>query len=327
MSRFCHCFLALVVLLGALPQASRAAKLGLLGSDAATVGVSTRVSVTNLEASSQVVRMEFLDLTGAAVFCVTHSLAASETWNVVTGSGYGGNITLTDWEGPITVSGSSGPLQVSGSVQGDGITSGFSFSVNLDWTSIEGSGIFRSPVIPCSASDTVFSDGFESGTTGAWDQSCTLGSCTAGWPVAGDLLTTEIMQNPAAVSDFDGEWFEILNLTADTIDLDGCSILSNEDPQHPIEVLTIASGDYAVLGNNPDPEINGGILLDYLYSGIDLGNDIDSISSRGTSDLGLRHGRAVVALPATADQWPNYRVSAQTDFGPASSLLQEKGPD
>ena len=41
---------------------------------------------------------------------------------------------------------------------------------------------------------------------------------------AGDIIVTEIMQNPAGVSDNYGEWFEVYNTTSSDIDLNGWTI-------------------------------------------------------------------------------------------------------
>ena len=47
-------------------------------------------------------------------------------------------------------------------------------------------------------------------------------------PPPPDFLINEIMQNLAAVSDSDGEWFEVHNTTGDAIDIDGWTILDND---------------------------------------------------------------------------------------------------
>jgi Spy/CpxP family protein refolding chaperone len=44
---------------------------------------------------------------------------------------------------------------------------------------------------------------------------------------AGNLVITEIMIAPQAVSHWDGEWFEVTNLTSSSIDLQGWTIASN----------------------------------------------------------------------------------------------------
>lgn len=95
-----------------------------------------------------------------------------------------------------------------------------------------------------------------------------------------DLLISEIMANPAAVSDTNGEWFELFNPTADTINLDGLTL--SDDGANSVLLsgsnLSINSGDYFVLARNNDSLINGGFVADYSYgSGFTLSNSSDEI--------------------------------------------------
>lgn len=98
-------------------------------------------------------------------------------------------------------------------------------------------------------------------------------------PGVGDIVITEIMFNPAAVPDSDGEWFELFNSSSTTtFNLTGLTIESiNDDPVTIDSELTIGPNRFIVLGVNPMSGENGGIFLDYVYSGIDLGNQEDGI--------------------------------------------------
>lgn len=121
--------------------------------------------------------------------------------------------------------------------------------------------------------------------------------CTASTPFgAGDLGTpgglndcpfevpefviNEIMQNPASVSDGDGEWFEVHNTTEADVDIDGWTILDNDIDLHVIDnggPLLVPAGGYLVLGNNDDFASNGGVVVAYQYSGIFLSNSSDEL--------------------------------------------------
>ena len=97
---------------------------------------------------------------------------------------------------------------------------------------------------------------------------------------AGDLVVNEIMQNPAAVNDSVGEYFEIFNTTGAAIDIDGFVISDNDGDSHTINnggPLSIAAGGYLVLGINSDTGTNGGVPVDYQYTGISLGNGADEV--------------------------------------------------
>jgi hypothetical protein len=98
----------------------------------------------------------------------------------------------------------------------------------------------------------------------------------------GDLVITEIMNNPAAVVDDDGEWFEIYNATGSTIDLAGLAIRHQPDatPPHVIgESVLVAPGTFAVLARRGDARENGGVVADYEYGAeVSLNNSLDTLA-------------------------------------------------
>jgi hypothetical protein len=92
------------------------------------------------------------------------------------------------------------------------------------------------------------------------------------------LVITEIMPNPSAVSDSRGEWFEILNMDTIVIDLNGWTIMDQENDTHVITTsIEIIPGQYMVLGRNGNEAENGGYTADYIYSSFQLGNTEDQI--------------------------------------------------
>jgi hypothetical protein len=96
----------------------------------------------------------------------------------------------------------------------------------------------------------------------------------------GDVIINEIMQNPKAVSDTNGEWFELYNATAAAIDLNGWTIRDLGSDFHRILAggpLWLSAHGYLVLGRNANPATNGGVTVDYQYSNFILGNDADAI--------------------------------------------------
>ncbi len=103
---------------------------------------------------------------------------------------------------------------------------------------------------------------------------------TVSCPNAGDIIITEIMQNPDSVGDSEGEYFEVYNTTASTIDIEAWSITDAGSDSHTISnggPLNIAAGTYLVLGINSNIATNGGVNVDYQYSGINLSNGDDEI--------------------------------------------------
>ncbi|MEQ1566189.1 MAG: M4 family metallopeptidase [Myxococcota bacterium] len=67
--------------------------------------------------------------------------------------------------------------------------------------------------------------------------------------VAGDLVVTEFLANPAAYSDDVGEWIEVYNPGPDAIDLDGLRVQDEIGTEGVISgELVIGAGGYALLG-------------------------------------------------------------------------------
>jgi PKD repeat protein len=93
-----------------------------------------------------------------------------------------------------------------------------------------------------------------------------------------DVVITEIMQNPSAVADSAGEWFEVFNPGSIDLNLQGWTIRDEGSDSHTISgTLIVPALGYAVLGRNADSATNGGIAVDYQYSGITLGNGADEL--------------------------------------------------
>ncbi|MFA7331696.1 MAG: lamin tail domain-containing protein [Candidatus Delongbacteria bacterium] len=108
------------------------------------------------------------------------------------------------------------------------------------------------------------------------------------WP-AGSVVVNEILQNPLAVSDDFGEWFEVYNPNAFAVNLRNWWLEDEGTDSHlisPDADLVCAPGGYLVLAMNGNPAENGGVTPDYVYSGVTLTN--------GADELILRAGLTVV---------------------------------
>jgi hypothetical protein len=96
---------------------------------------------------------------------------------------------------------------------------------------------------------------------------------------AGDLVISEVMRNPVMVGDGDGEWFEVTNTTEDYLYLNGLDITDDGGDSYAVHgtLMLVAPGDTVVFGNNGDPELNGGALVDHVYDDIVLANTDDEL--------------------------------------------------
>lgn len=112
----------------------------------------------------------------------------------------------------------------------------------------------------------------------SWVCETDLSSLTGTPENPGDLAITEIMSNPSAVPDTEGEWFEIYNPTSTTFDLQGLVI--QDDGADSFQItgpVIIPANSFIVLGINTDISTNGGAPVDFQYSNFNLGNSGDEI--------------------------------------------------
>lgn len=126
------------------------------------------------------------------------------------------------------------------------------------------------------------------GTPGTASNNCTTMPC----PVDngnGQLLITEIMQNPAAVFDDAGEYVEVYNPGAVAVDMNGYTFSAGGSEMLMTSVM-VPAGGYVVFQRNGDMLMNGGLPAGYAYdSGIFLSNGSQSVVIQdGASNLVCR---------------------------------------
>jgi beta-lactamase superfamily II metal-dependent hydrolase len=104
--------------------------------------------------------------------------------------------------------------------------------------------------------------------------------------LAGQLVINEFLANPSAVTDANGEWFEIHNLGATAVNLHNFRIASANDAVHTIaDSVSVPAGGYVVLGRNANSTANGGVNVAYSYGpSITLTNTSDWLALRDSSD-------------------------------------------
>lgn len=166
----------------------------------------------------------------------------------------GGTSTYTiDTGGNGTVGGDNPSTTASGQIVITGVDEGTNFSVNVTGDAANSS---------CDINRNINSP------------SCVSATCSN----PGDIIITEIMQNPAINTDPAGEYFEVYNTTGSPIDMSGWIIKDDltAAETHTIVSLTVPANGYAIIGNAATP--NGGVTMDYTYGNdISLGNGADGL--------------------------------------------------
>lgn len=115
----------------------------------------------------------------------------------------------------------------------------------------------------------------------------------------GDLIFTELLYDPDAVADRQGEFIELHNLSLRAIDLRGWTLSNSAGQIHRITVgadpLLIAPEARFLLALSADMSLNGGLNPDYVYANVTLANASDylSLAVDGLEIDGVGYGAAL----------------------------------
>ena len=143
----------------------------------------------------------------------------------------------------------------------------------------EGEGNIDVDPLFCDSENGDYSLSANSPAIGAGTDGSNIGALGVGCDAISLSLTiNEIMNNPSAVSDSDGEWFEIYNNGDLSFDLNGWTIKDGGSDSHVVSSsLVINPGEFKVLSNYSNQSTNGGLVADYQYDGITLANGDDEL--------------------------------------------------
>jgi len=132
---------------------------------------------------------------------------------------------------------------------------------------------------------------------------------------ARSVIVSELMINPAALADTEGEWIELRNVGTEPVDLNGCELERDGSGFAIDRSLIVAAGERVVLANGEDP----GFPSDYVYSQLTLPN-----SSPFTLEL-LCAGELLDELGVDPSLWP---VDAGVAVGLSEAVVTpEKNDD
>lgn len=123
----------------------------------------------------------------------------------------------------------------------------------------------RAPALPF-AGDALVAPAFQS----SW---LALGSPAQ----SGQVVITEFMKDPTTVSDTHGEWIEVWNALPWRCNLDGWTLSDDAGNSHTFNAggttaLIMRPGQRFVLALDGNPASNGGVPVNYVYSGLTLSN-------------------------------------------------------
>ncbi|HEU0053659.1 MAG TPA: lamin tail domain-containing protein [Longimicrobium sp.] len=117
--------------------------------------------------------------------------------------------------------------------------------------------------------------------------------------LAGKLVINELMIDPSAVTDANGEWLEIHNRADTAVNLQGFILAGNSDSNHTISSsVPIPSRGYAVLAKNGTSGTNGGVTVNYVYGTMNLANGSDWVALRDAAGASVDSVAWSTTVPA-----------------------------
>jgi hypothetical protein len=151
-------------------------------------------------------------------------------------------------------------------------------------------------------------------------------------PAAGELVVTEIMDDPDPTDDDTGEWFEVLNVSRDLLVVTGLEVSDTDGESFVVEGELLLDADGLLLfAASADTTENDGLTPDYVFDTgeFHLGNDTDEIllSVEGVlvdevaydADFPHEKGKSrsvdPIGMSATRNDDPDYWCKGDGDYG------------
>ena len=212
----------------------------------------------------------------------------------------------------------------------------FAYSSSTHDTSVGGQSLSLDSLTPsdndvasnwCVATSS-YGDG-DLGTPGSSNDVC-LNSTEVSSLSTGDLVISEVMVDPSAVSDFRGEWFEIYNNTAETVDLNGMVVSCGGNAGFTVSGSTLVNaGSNALLSVKANSGTNGGMSnvdIEYSYTSCSFaytdslsigvgGTTFDSVT--WTSDYPFSSGSSMTlgTLDASSNDFAGAWCASNSSYG------------
>lgn len=147
-------------------------------------------------------------------------------------------------------------------------------------------GTWDTPADPAGFDTADTADTADTGANGSGSESGDVGARA---PRAGELVITEIMDDPDPTDDDAGEWFEVRNLSGVSLALNGLTLRDADGEQVRFDTdLVVVPDGLLVIAASDDTAANGGVVPDLVFDTSDfhLGNTSDEIVlAMGTETL------------------------------------------
>jgi hypothetical protein len=133
----------------------------------------------------------------------------------------------------------------------------------------------------------------------------------------GDLIITELMIDPKALSDAEGEWIEVYNASDSTLELRDCQLDDGDETLHAIPTVQVESGAFFTIAREADPGFRADLIVPLsLTNSADSvaivcgGSEIDRVSYDKAAEFAIKAGVSLALDPEQFDAHSNDAASA-----------------
>jgi|GEM_PF-6797076 len=134
---------------------------------------------------------------------------------------------------------------------------------------------------------------------------------------AGDLIITELMIDPKALTDAEGEWIELYNATDSMLELRDCQLDDGDDSLHEIPAVLVEPGAYFTIAREADPGFHADLVVPLSLTNsadrvaiICQGHEIDRVSYDHAADFAIKPGASLALDSEQLDTHANDSASA-----------------
>jgi hypothetical protein len=134
---------------------------------------------------------------------------------------------------------------------------------------------------------------------------------------AGDLVITELMIDPKALTDAEGEWIELYNATDSMLELRDCQLDDGDDSLHEIPPVLVEPGAYFTIAREAEPGFHADLVVPLSLTNradsvavVCQGHEIDRVSYDEAEDFAIKPGASLALDSEQLDAHANDSASA-----------------
>jgi len=147
---------------------------------------------------------------------------------------------------------------------------------------------------------------------------------------SGDLIITELMIDPKALSDAQGEWIELYNASDGMLELRDCQLDDGDESLHEVPPVLIEPGAYLTIAREAEPGFSADLVVPLALTNkadsvaiVCRGEEIDRVSYDVAAEFAIKPGASLALDPEhldahdndTGGAWCEGRDAFATDLG------------